>query len=157
MTHLDDLITKEIQLEGGATATKVEGDKGGRTQYGISESANPEAWRDNKVTEEEARAIYMQRYVIGPGFDKIPDAKLQAQMVDFGVTSGPQVAIHYLQEVLGVSTDHILGPKTLQALTASTNAKLVGARIQMIARIVAKNPSQLKFLVGWITRALEFL
>lgn len=157
MTHLDDLITKEIQLEGGATATKVEGDKGGRTQYGISESANPEAWRDNKVTEEEARAIYMQRYVIGPGFDKIPDAKLQAQMVDFGVTSGPQVAIHYLQEVLGVSTDHILGPKTLQALNASTNSKLVGARIQMIARIVAKNPSQLKFLVGWITRALEFL
>lgn len=157
MSKVDDLITAEILREGGATVTTNPADRGGRTQFGISERSNPEAWKDGQVTEEEARSIYLQKYVIGPGFDKVTDLKLQAQLVDFGVTSGPQVAIHYLQEVVGAATDGKLGPSTLAKVDASTNAKLVKARILMIARIVARTPNQITFLVGWISRALEFL
>ena len=97
----------------------------------------------------------------GPGFDKITDPHLQAQLVDFGVNSGPQLAIMKLQEILQVDVDGVLGPQTLAAVKGVTpdelNTLLAVSRIKMIGRIVQKNPSQLKFLSGWLNRAMEFL
>lgn len=154
-------ITHEEQLEGGAAITNNPADAGGRTQYGISEKSNPQAWADGVVTEDEARAIYMQKYVVGPGFDRIVDPRLQAQLIDYGVTSGPAIAIARVQAIVGVQQDGILGPASLAAINASdarvTNNALVKARIMMIARLVQKTPSQLTFLGGWCDRALQFL
>jgi len=161
VTRIDDLITDIIEREGGATATNDPKDAGGRTQYGISERSNPDAWKDGKVTEAEARQIYLQKYVVGPGFDKIVDSQLQAQLVDYGVHSGPAIAIQKLQSAIGVAVDGKLGPATLQALEQLDpriiNNRLVAARIKMIGQIVVKVPSQLKYLNGFLNRALEFL
>jgi lysozyme family protein len=161
MSKVDDIITDIIKREGGDIVTNTPGDVGGRTQYGISETSNPQAWVDNKVTEAEAREIYLKKYVNGPGFDKIVDPQLQAQLVDFGVTSGPQLAIMKLQECIGADGDGVLGPQTLQLIEGiyvpDINNRLVSARVKMIGKIVTKNPSQLKFLNGWVNRALEFL
>lgn len=148
--------------EGGPTITTDPLDGGGRTQYGISERANPGAWLDGKVTEEEARAIYASKYVKGPGFDQLP-AVLQPLLVDWGVVSGPHLVMQQLQTILGVEADGILGPATLAALPAypegllKLNNLLMAARIRQVGRIVAKNPSQVKYLNGWLNRALEFL
>lgn len=155
------IISDVIKREGGATVTQNPNDQGGRTQYGISEKANPEAWADGKVTAEEARAIYESKYLKGPGFDKISDVKLQAQLVDFGVNSGPRIAIQKLQGVIGAAVDGVLGPHTLELLAKlnprDVSNNLVAARVRMIGRIVQKNPSQLQFLYGWLDRALQFL
>lgn len=159
----DDIIADIEHREGDGAVTNDSVDGGGRTQYGISERANPAAWADGKVTEAEARVIYEQKYVIGPGFDRISDPLLRAQLVDFGVNSGSGIAIKYLQNVLDVERDAVLGPATLEALRTyvpvrtSVNNALVAARIQMIGKLVQKNPTQLKFLGGWLSRALEFL
>ena len=156
MSTIDDVLRRE-----GDKDTNDPLDEGGRTKFGISEKANPEAWADGVVTEDEARAIYERKYIKGPGFDKIPDAHLRNQLIDFGVNSGPSVAIGKLQEVLGVTVDHVIGPETLGALSkipsALVSTQLVAARIKMICRIVTKNPTQLKWLNGWVNRALEFL
>jgi lysozyme family protein len=152
---IDDLLRREGGL------TNDPNDAGGRTNYGISEKSNPSAWADNKVTEAEAREIYLTKYVKGPKFDQIPDTLLRAQLVDFGVNSGPSIAIQKLQHIVGVEADGIIGPKTLTALAScdvrAVNNKLAAERIKMIGRICAKNPNQLKFLGGWLNRALEFL
>jgi len=136
-------------------------DKGGATAYGISKAANPEAWADGKVTEEEARAIFETKYVKAPGFDKITDPKLQAQLIDYGFNSGPAVAIMKLQAILKVPADGSLGPQTLDALAKADpkeiNKQLVIARMKMLCKIVQKDISQLKFLGGWAERALSFL
>jgi lysozyme family protein len=159
MPSTDQIITDIINREG--PATNDPNDKGGRTAFGIAESANPQAWADGRVTEEEAREIYLTKYVKGPGFDKIEDPRLQAQVVDFGVNSGPHLAIMKLQAACGLPQDGVLGPKTLGAVNSPTvlslNNKLVAERIKMIGRIVSKDPSQLKFVNGWLNRALEFL
>ena len=163
--NTDDIITDVLKREDDEE-TNDPLDAGGRTKYGISEKANPEAWADGKVDEEEARRIYERKYVIGPGFDKVTDFQLRAQLVDFGVNSGPMIAIHKLQEVLQtadptVDVDYILGPQTLGAITQwhpeAINNALVKARVKMICRIVTKNPTQLKWLNGWVNRALEFI
>ncbi len=158
MPTIADIINNEIKIEGAPTNDPT--DKGGRTAFGISEKSNPAAWANGAPTEAQARAIYLQKYVNGPGFDKIKNPQLQAQLVDFGVNSGPMIAIMKLQAILGVTPDGILGPKTLTALDARTdnvNNLLVAARVKMIGQIVVKNPSQIKYLNGWLSRALEFL
>lgn len=158
---MSDLIDDIILREGGDKETNDPKDKGGRTRFGISEAANPKAWADGKVTYDEARSIYEQKYLTGPGFDKISDPKLQALLVDFGVNSGPQLAITKLQEILKVDADGKLGPKTLAAIEKEeprrlTN-KLALARIKMMGRIVKRDPSQLEYINGWLNRAGEFI
>lgn len=156
-----DIIGDVIKREGGNKATNDPNDAGGRTQYGISERSHPEAWTDGKVTEQEARAIYEAKYIKAPGFDRIPPSRLQEQLIDFGVHSGAAIAIQKLQALVGASVDGVLGPRTLESLNGHdlrvVNNQLVAERVKMLGRIVAKSPSQLKYLNGWLTRALEFL
>ena len=155
-----DIINDVLENEGSAPVNDPL-DAGGRSQFGISEKSNPEAWVDNRVTEEEAREIYTRKYIKGPGFDQITDFHLRAQLVDFGVHSGPAVAIMKLQTIVGADIDGVLGPQTLAALQSmhpeAVSNELVKARIQMICRIIKRDPSQLKWLNGWVDRALEFL
>ena len=160
--EFDKVISEVIKAEGGARVTNDPADAGGRTQYGISERNNPQAWLDGKVTEEEARAIYLQKYVVWPRFNQIPAnyALLQRQMIDFGVLSGPLVAIQKLQKVLGVKEDGVLGPKTLTTLVGqdpkSVNNRIVVERLLMNARICKKDPTQLRYIEGWNARSVSF-
>lgn len=153
------VIDDELKLEGGYSNNPV--DKGGRTNYGISEKANPEAWADGKVTEQEARDIFQKRYVDNPGFNQIKDQYLFRQLVDFGITSGPAIAIQKLQGILAVTVDGILGPETLAALATihpeDINNALVAARVKMIGKLISKNHSQAQFAAGWLDRAVSFL
>ncbi len=159
MSKIDDIITQVEIDEGGSKVTNDPSDGGGRTQYGISERSNPEAWKDGKVTEAEAREIYFNKYVKGPKFDLVLDPKLQAQLIDFGVTSGPMVAIMKLQGVLGLKVDGVIGPITLTKINTTTNLNnlLLSERIKMICKIVSKDTTQIKYLNGWINRSLEFM
>jgi lysozyme family protein len=155
-----DIISDVLRRE-GATETNDPLDGGGRTHYGISEVHEPEAWTDGTVTEAEAREIYHRKYVRGPGFDRIPDHALRAQLIDFGVNSGPMIAIMKLQAIVHADVDGVLGPQTLGLLAQmhpeAVSNELVKARMLMICRIVQKNPSQIKYLAGWASRILEFL
>lgn len=159
MSRVDKIIDDILRREGGLVNHKD--DKGGRTNFGIAERSHPDAWADGEVSEAEAREIYLQKYVRGPGFDRITDPHLMAQLVDFGVNSGPSIAIQKLQGILGVKADGVLGPRTLSALAArdvrEVNNALVSERVKMIGRICVKNPSQLAFLNGWLNRCFEFL
>lgn len=157
-TIIDGVMHREDRTGTGVVTV----DTGGRTQFGISERANPEAWADGKVTEEEAREIYERKYVKAPKFDLIPDEALRAQLVDFGVNSGPMVAIMKLQQIIGADVDGRIGPDTLGRLAASDISRvrvlLVGERIRLIGRVVVRDPKQqLGNLNGWLNRALEFL
>lgn len=158
----DKIVNDVLHREDRTGSGVVTVDTGGRTQYGISERANPEAWADNKVTEEEAREIYERKYVRSPRFHLIPDELLRAQLVDFGVNSGPMVAIMKLQGIIGADVDGVIGPDTLKRLAtqdlARVRLQLMAERIRLIGRVVTKDPkNQLRNLNGWLSRALEFL
>lgn len=164
--NFDKTISEVILAETGGKPnggyTNDPTDRGGRTQYGISERANPQAWLDGKVTEEEAKQIYLQKYVIWPKFNLIPasHAIVQKQLIDYGVPSGPMIAIQKLQRVLGLTEDGVIGSKTLAALVTrdpkDVNNRLVLERLLMNARICKKDPSQLKYIDGWNMRAISF-
>ena len=164
----NQIIQDIIQKEGGFVNNPS--DKGGATNFGIT-AMTLGRWRKlgrpatveevRSMTVQEAKDIYMTEYVVKPGFDRIPDSFLAAQMTDFGVNSGPLLVIHKLQDILGVPSDGQLGPGTLTALAGKdsrvVNNQLAVERVKMLGRIVTKTKTQVPFLSGWLTRALSFI
>lgn len=167
MTVIDNIIDEVIRAEGPRTSDPV--DSGGDTEFGISKNAHPEAWADGHVTRDEARAIYLREYVLP--FEGIADELLLHQLVDAAVMSSATTVIGILQQLVGVATDGVIGPKTLAAVTNYPAGELFGvkvpgfvllnlafrnARVVLYAGIAKRRPKDLKFLLGWIHRALEF-
>jgi lysozyme family protein len=164
----EQIIDDIIQREGGYVNDSV--DRGGATKFGIT-AATLGAWRGygapataeevRQLSVHEAREVYRQQYIVKPGFAAINDDSLRAQLVDDGVLSGPRAAVTSLQLELGVKPDGALGPVTVAAANAANpvvlRRKLAVARALRLARIVQKDKTQAKFLVGWLTRALGFL
>jgi len=166
-----DTIDEIIRREGEDKETNDPDDSGGRTKYGISEQANPEAWADGDVSYAEARTIYEKVYILAEKFNLIPDETLKHQVIDFGVPSGPDTAARLLQQVVGVPVDGSIGPKTIEAITKYPDGKLFGkpvpgivllnlafrdAREIFYATLAKRRPKDLKFLLGWLKRAQEF-
>lgn len=104
---------------------------------------------------------YEQKFLVGPGFDKIVDKQLRTQLVDFAATSGPAIAISKLQQICGAKPTGVFDADTVTALDALhpddvCNA-LVALRVRMIGDLVSKHPAQLPYLREWLDRALQFL
>jgi lysozyme family protein len=111
-----------------------------------------------RLTKDEAKGIYRTMYI--RPFDAIPFESLRVQLVDYGVTSGPETAIRALQAVLGVPVDGIIGPRTLTALSVwpwrFVNNSLVAVRVKGFSDLVDSKPDQLKWFHGWCRRAVQF-
>lgn len=65
-----------------------------------------------------------------------------------------------VQQVVGVTADGIVGPKTLNAINTADQRelfdKLWNRRRQFYEDICRNNPSQKKFLKGWLNRLNDF-
>lgn len=155
---IDEILDEVLKREGGYSNDVA--DPGGETNFGISKRSFPDL--DIKaLTREQAKEIYRQQYVLAPGFDKIPDHALRAQMVDFGVNSGPATAIKFLQRLLRVDADGVLGGVTLSMLWKHdpllVNDALAGARAAFIDDLTDRRTAMKKFEEGLESRALDFI
>ena len=85
--------------------------------------------------------------------DTIADQKVANMVVDWVWHSGA-TTIKKVQALLGVTADGIVGPKTIAKLNATTDIvdKVYAARKAYFDAIVQKNPSQKKWLKGWMNR-----
>lgn len=148
------------------------GDRGLRTAWGVSERAHPEAWQHGPPSKDQARAIYLQRYV--EPWAWVPDDKVRAFLVDWMVTSGARPVVKALQATVGAKVDGILGPETKRLTLAAVNAgrpvlpDLIRARAEHYMAIALDEPQlkvlmkvgrpmQIKWLRGWLRRTLEFV
>ena len=163
----DDTISGIISRE-GSTYTNDPTDRGGPTKFGITIHTLGDYRHDDAVTAEdimartetEARAIYQSMYVERPGFTQIKSDNLRAFMVDWGVNSGPSTPIKAAQKRLGITPDGILGPLTAYKINAaiahSLYDALINDRADFYHAIVQHDPSQQRFLNGWLARTTEF-
>ncbi len=127
-------------------------DRGGETNFGISKKAFPSV--DIKgLTQEAAIDIYAalwKDYQI----DKLPET-LQHIVFDCAVNCGRHRAICLLQRCALETEDGILGTYTIKGAQNVTIEQYAKARYDFYHRIVARNPSQAKFLRGWLRRVGE--
>jgi len=174
----EEILAEVFDIEGGFSNRKHDG--GGPTKFGITGRVL-RAWRRSKggfipgnsseivtavksLTREEARAIYIDRFIEKPRFGDIADGSLRHLVVDTGILHGRHRASRWFQRILGVKADGIVGPKTLAAInmnnereTKEVYKRLLARRYRGFAEFVKSDPKQLVFLVGWINRANRFL
>lgn len=159
--------------EGGYA--NVAGDTGGETYAGITRKNFPTwgGWsivdahqplKNNQVIPGDEMAGLVQSFYKQNFWDNISLDEIDSQQVanftfDWHVNSGVS-AVKGLQTAAGVTADGKIGPKSIAAVNACDEdelmTKLIAARIAFYNAIVARNPSQEKFLKGWINRANSF-
>jgi len=163
---------KILAREGGFVNDPV--DKGGPTKFGITQ-ATLSSWLSNlhgepvyattedvkNLTVEGAAEIYVVDYILKQHYDYIPNLKLFEVVVDSAVNHGPRRATKWLQAILGVSPDGVIGGETKNKLMSANLEdvfkKYCAQRIKFYIEIVIQAPTQIKFLRGWINRATSFL
>ena len=150
-----------IYVEGGYTDDRY--DKGGKTKYGIIEvEARKYGYKGlmKDLTLELAKEIYFKKYFIKNKLDKIDNEEIALSICDWTVNSGAwglKKAQQTLNELgYNLVVDGIFGNKTLQALnTVDVNKFLEiyhNKQRLFYNNIVKNNPTQKKFLQGWLNR-----
>ena len=138
-------------------------DPGGETKYGISKRAY-KSLNIKELTLEQAKEIYWRDYWKAGKIDEISNIFIATQLLDFSVNFGIRGATIVLQRALRaggiiVQEDGLIGPETLSATKILEPSILLAAMKAEAAGyyrvIAAKNPSQRKFLSGWLNRAYK--
>ena len=108
-----------------------------------------------KLSFDEWWAIMKHLFIDPCRAESIHNKSIALMLIDWRWVNGTQ-AIRDAQNVLSCVQDGIVGPKTLAALNAepamSVFIRLHAARCRAYERIVERNPSQKKFLKGWLNR-----
>lgn len=168
---LDQIIDATIKAEGGYVNDPL--DNGGATKYGITERvarANGYAGSMRDLPLQTARDIYRSEYAVKPGFTAFP-SHVAAELFDTGVNMGTSTAIKFLQRAVnalagsGLAVDGKMGPATRSAVTSylvsRSNASdilvkaLNGLQCVRYIEIVEGNPTQRRFINGWIANRVE--
>lgn len=139
-------------------------DTGGATMVGVTLAAYkqycakkglkvPTATDLKNISFDTWKDIAKTMYWNKCGGDNIADQGVANMIADWVWHSGAGM-IKKVQGLVGVAQDGSVGPKTIEAInnTADLKKKLYDARKAYFEAIVAKNPTQKKWLNGWMNR-----
>lgn len=175
MAVFEIAYNKTIAFEGGYVNNP--NDNGGETYKGISRNNFPNwlGWKivdtykkapfsaksmdnvlkGNQKIQNYVKQFYLDNFwnpIIGDGFTNQESAN---NVFDFAVNSGVSRAVRYAQKIVNTTIqDGVMGKQTLYAINNDVNfvAQYKQARAEFFNKIVANNPSQKIFLVGWLNR-----
>lgn len=141
-------------------------DPGGATRHGITLDRLRLHRKDQTLTaddvrklgKEEAMEIFEQQYwnfIQGPS---IRFTGVAIFLLDIAIHHGPRDAGTWVQEILGIEVDGIIGPVTLKHLNMQDPAKMVewllNRRVGDFQELIARNPKLKDFEKGWMNRVL---
>lgn len=153
------------RLEGGYSEDPTDLGNGstGATMCGVTLTTYQMYYGKDK-TKQDLKHITDEQwtYITKKGFwtpwkaDQIENQYVAQLCVDWGYNSGTRNAIKRVQRLFKLKDDGIVGPVTLRALNAPdwkhTFDIIYQARLDYYNAIVKRNPSQKKYLNGWISR-----
>lgn len=153
----------------GKTFTNDPKDHGGATKFGLTLSflqgevdKNYTEEQVKDMTEEQACEIYQKYWWDKYHLSSINDQTMANKVYDTIVNLGPNHAIRIVQKAINdvvkpIHIDGVLGDQTLAQLNGPKQADiLVHIRLNLVSfynSIVAANPSQGRFIKGWLNRA----
>jgi lysozyme family protein len=136
-------------------------DAGGETKFGISKRSYPHLDIKN-LTRDQTCQIYFVDFWMKCKCEQIEDENIATKFFDLAVHTGIPQASRLIQRALRavgtpVTEDGIIGPITLKAINEADSTDLLAALKSESAgyyRLIANaNPSQQKFIEGWLRRA----
>lgn len=132
-------------------------DRGGETKFGIAKNANSDLDVTN-LTWDEAKAAYYSRYWLAGKCDQL-HPRVAALHYDGGVNHGFSRENKFLQRAVGVAPSGPIGPVTVaranQLDDVTVCRSICHQREQFYREIVSNNPTQVRFLPGWLNRVAE--
>lgn len=157
-----------LSKEGGYNNDKD--DRGGATKYGITLATWRKVGYDkngdgviNKediklLTEDDFHRVFKKNYWDACKADQIKDQSVANLLVDFAYNSGVARVSRFIQRIVGVTADGIIGSKTINAINNYQRgqrqlfATLKQRRKKHYDGIVEADPKQKKFYDGWMNR-----
>jgi lysozyme family protein len=141
-----------LKLEGGYSDRPS--DKGGPTNYGLSQKSYPDI-NMKTLTRDRAIEIYYGDYWIPMNLSVINDDELVLRLFCMGVNAGIRTTIKILQKLIGVVADGFIGSETARAIR-EFNGNIVDEFIKrqkkFYVALVQKDESQRPNLLGWLNR-----
>jgi lysozyme family protein len=155
--NFDQALDIILKHEGGYV--NHPNDPGGETNYGITKRvAVANGYMDDmeSIPMEIVRKIYLTDYWIACRCDELP-APMRLPVFDAAVNSGTRRSIQWLQAALGVTSDGVIGPKTIAAATQSDHVKTArNACFERLTFLTTLNHFA-TFGRGWTRRVIDIL
>lgn len=168
MAKIEKLAPIISKWEGGFVNDPA--DKGGATNMGITigtwKSVGYDKNKDAKIDEKDIKLLdkkdfesVLLKYWNKWKADEIKNQSVANILVDWYWGSG-KWGILIPQRLLGVTDDGIVGKMTIGRLNEMNQEqffnKIVEARKKFLNDIVKNNPSQKRFIKGWLNRLADF-
>ena len=159
----DECFAHVLKSEGGYVNDPA--DRGGETNMGVTIGAwgaylgrAIQPGEMKALTQETVKPFYKAMYWDKVGGDKLPPSVAYA-VFDFAVNAGVSRAAKFLQRAVGAVDDGVVGSGTLGMVAKADPAKLLqnfaSQKIAFYTDLAQRNPSQQKFLKGWLARVNE--
>lgn len=146
-----------LELEGGYVNNPK--DPGGATNYGVTQSvAMAHGYSGDMKTIPMAvvEAIYRKSYWDPIRADEIPD-QVRYAMFDAAVNSGVVQSVKWLQRVVGVNDDGVIGQKTMDAVKNTDSNRLLRGLISRRLEFLTGLKTWSTFGAGWTRRVCKIL
>lgn len=153
-----DLVMKS---EGGYVNDPL--DHGGETNLGVTKAA----WMSylgvkelpvnamRELTREKVKPFYKKMYWDKVCGDELPSG-IDYLAFDFAVNAGTGQAAKFVQRAVGAVADGAIGPATMEKVVKTASVDLLTSfstqKENFYKDIVARKPTQAKFLKGWLIR-----
>ena len=159
-SNFDISFDRIIQSEGGYVWDKD--DSGGETNLGVTIGAwgaylnRPIKPGEIKaLTRSDVKPFYKKMYWDKVRGDDLPQG-VDYAVFDFAVNAGPARAAKFLQQSVGATPDGVIGPGTMALVAKMPPADILQKFAQQkeafYNSLAEKNPTQQKFLKGWMNR-----
>jgi len=136
-------------------------DPGGATNKGITLETFQQYVKHNgtvadlkRITDAQVATVYKLHYWNKVKGDDLP-AGVDYAVFDFAVNSGPKRAAEYLQSLLLVKVDGIIGPQTIAAAKRADAGQLINALCDKRMTFLKGLPTWGDFGKGWTRRVSD--
>ena len=155
-SNFEDSLARVLASEGGYVNHKE--DPGGMTNLGCTKAVweefvgHPVSEADMRgLTPDMVAPLYKRKYWDKVAGDLLPKG-LDYAVFDAAINSGPGRAAKWLQEVVGVTTDGAIGPKTLDVVSTYPVQFLISQYNDTRLQFLEKLPTWPVFGKGWGNR-----
>ncbi len=136
-------------------------DPGGATNKGVTLATYRAYVKKNgtvedlkNITQAQVATVYKKHYWDAVRGDDLPSG-VDYAVFDFAVNSGPGRAAKYLQAVVGVSHDGVIGPATLAAVRGADPSLVINLLCDRRMAFLQALSTWKTFGKGWSRRVLE--